>query len=292
MNIPEFVHLVPRDLQEACSLLQQFSGQSLALAGGTDLLVKMKQRRVVPRYLVNLKKIRGLDYVRHEPGQGLAIGPLASIESVRNSLVVRKKYRILHDALSCMGTPEIRNCGTLAGNICNASPAAETVPALQLLGASARIIRPDGETTVPLEVFLLGPGRTLLEPGELVCEICVPEPPEDAFGAYDKFSLRRMDLAVVGAGALLRMDGPVCREARIILSAVGPTAARVRQAEAVLAGTAPDKALIEKAARCAAEEIRPQSDLHGTVEQKKDMAAVLAARVLRQALQRARKPGG
>lgn len=291
MNIPEFVHLVPRDLQDACSLLQQFPGQSSALAGGTDLLVKMKQRRVLPRYLVNLKKIRGLDYVRHEPGQGLTIGPLASIESLRNSMVVKKKYRVLHDAVSCMGTLEIRNCGTLAGNVCNASPAAETVPALQLLGASARIVRNNGETTVPLEAFFLGPGRTLLEPGELVSEICVPEPTEDACGAYDKFSLRRMDLAVVGAGVLLRMEGALCREAKIILSAVGPTAMRVRQAEMLLAGNAPDKALIEKAARCAAEEIRPQSDLHGTVEQKKEMAASLTARVLRQALQRARKAG-
>jgi carbon-monoxide dehydrogenase medium subunit len=288
MSLPEFVHLVPADLKEACALLAQFPGESKALAGGTDLLVRMKQRRMVPRYLVNLKKIPGLDYIREEAGGGLAIGPLASLEALRSSVAVKKHYRVLHDAVSRMGTLEIRNCGTLVGNVCNASPAAETVPALLLLGASVRILGKGGETTVRLEDFLVGAGRTLLEPESLVTEIRLPPAPA-GLGAYDKFSLRRMDLAVVGAGVLLSMDGAVCREGRIVLSSVAPTAMRARKAEAVLAGQPLDDALISKAAQCAAADIHPQADLFGTVEQKRGMAAALTARVLRQALERSRK---
>ena len=291
MSLPEFVHLMPADLKDACALLAQFPGEAKALAGGTDMLVKMKQRRMVPRYLVNLKKIPGLDYVRPEPGGGLAIGPLASIEALRSSLDVRNSYRVLHDAVSRMGTMEIRNCGTLAGNLCNASPAAETVPALLLLGASVRVVSKDSDWSLPVEGFILGPGKTLLESGQLVAEIRLPEPPADSFGAYDKFSLRRMDLAVVGAGVLLTMSGGVCREAKIVLSSVAPAALRARNAEAMLAGKALEDRLIDKAARCAAEEVRPQADLFGTVEQKRNMAAALTARVLRQALERSGKAG-
>jgi CO/xanthine dehydrogenase FAD-binding subunit len=287
MSLPQFVHLRPVDLREASSMLLELPGESRVLAGGTDMLVKMKMRRQVPRFLVNLKKIAGLDGVQYEPGRGLTIGPLTTLEGLKSSVAVRKNYPLLHDAVSRMGTLEIRNCGTVGGNLCNASPAAETVPPLLLLGARLELVSRDAQRSVALEDFLQGPGSTLLQRGELLAANHVPDSAPGSFGAYEKHSLRRMDLAVVGAAALIAMDGPVCRWVKLALSAVGPTAMRAPGAEALLAGREMSEANIQAAARAAAAEIRPQADLHGTVEQKREMAAALAARVLTRALERA-----
>lgn len=292
MNLPDFTHFAPATLQDASALLLRYREQARVLAGGTDILVKMKHRRAVPRYLVNIKKIPGLDYIRYDEGEGLRIGALTAIETIKGSAVVRKKYPILHDAASCVGTVEIRNCGTLAGNICNASPAAETVPGLILLGARLRVVKTNAQRIVPLEEFFLGPGRTVLEHGELVAEILISDPAPETGGAYDKFSLRRMDLAVVAAAAMLRVEDGLARGVKIMLGSVAPTAMRAKDAETLLEGRAPGEELIEEAGRAAAGESRPIADLFGTVEQKRNMVAVLTSRVLRHALDRARKRGG
>jgi len=287
MSLPQFTHLCPVDLCEASAMLLELPGESRVLAGGTDMLVRMKLRRQVPRFLVNLKRIAGLDALRLEPGGGLTIGPLTTLEALKSSVAVRKNYPVLHDAVSRMGTLEIRNCGTVGGNLCNASPAAETVPALLLLGATLDLVSRDRRRSVRLEDFLEGPGRTQLARGELLAAIHVPQPEHGSFGAYEKHSLRRMDLAVVGAAVLLAMDGPICRWAKLVLSAVGPTALRAYRAEALLTGQQMSEANIQAAAQAAAGEIRPQADLHGTLEQKREMAAGLTARVLERALERA-----
>lgn len=289
MNLPHFVHVAPATIQDACALLLRHHGEARVLAGGTDVLVRMKHRRQVPRCLVNIKRIRGLDTLHYEQGRGLRIGALTVVERIKNSALVRKKYPALHDAVSCLGTIEIRNRATLVGNICNASPAAETVPSLMLLGASARVAGTGGERTVALRELFIGPGRTALQPGELVTEIHVPEPAPESAGAYDKFSLRRMDLAVVGAAAMLALDGHTCRDIKIVISSVAPTAIRARGAEEVLCGKVVNEQLIQEAGRAAAEESRPRADLLGSVEYKKQMTAVLTSRVIAQALERAKK---
>ena len=272
-------------------MLLEHGAEARALAGGTDLVVKMKQRRLVPRVVVNLKRIPNLDYVRVEPGRGLRIGALATLEMLNRSIDVRKRYPVLHDAVSCMGTLEIRNRGTVAGNLCNASPAAETIPGLMVLGARAILAGPSGARSIAVDELILGPGRTALEAGELLIEIEVPEPPplhlHHQVGAYDKYSLRRMDLAVVGAAVLLELDGLQCKTARIVLSAVGPTAFRASDAEAQLANQPLDEAIIRTAAHAAAAQASPKADLTGTVESKRAAAEALVQRVIRQALSRA-----
>jgi aerobic carbon-monoxide dehydrogenase medium subunit len=291
VSLPQFVHLAPRSLEEACGLLARYGAEARVLAGGTDLLVKMKQRRLMPRYVVNIKRIPGLDYVDYQPGTGLRIGALASLEALNRSVAVRKEFPVLHDAVSTMGTIEIRNRATVAGNVCNASPAAETVPSFMLLAARAKIIGLNGTRSVPFEALFTGPGRTVLAPGELLAEIEVPEPSPLAFGAYDKFSLRRMDLAVVGTAVMLTFDGEACRSARIVLSAVAPTAIRVPAAEAMLEGRSLDERVIQAAAREAAAQASPKADLSGTVETKRAAAEALVVRVLKRALDRAGKRG-
>ena len=299
MNVPTFDYLHPDTLDEASSLLAQCGKTARVMAGGTDILVKMKQRRLVPPYLINLKGVPGLDYVRYEEGEGLHIGALASIESLKSSMIVRTRFPMLHQAAAYMATVEIRNRATLVGNICNGSPSAETAPALIALGAEARIVGQAGKRSVAVEDFFVGPGSTVLGPGELVAEVFVPEPPLGSGGAYDKYSLRRMDVAVVGAAALVVPEqGPaaagdpatpaVIGDIRIVLSAVAPTPIRVRGAEAVLRGKSPSLALIEEAARAAAEESRPITDIRGSAELRKTMVPVMTTRVILQALRAAK----
>ena len=320
MNVPTFEYLHPDTLNEASSLLSQCGKKARLMAGGTDILVKMKQRRLVPPYLINLKGIPGLDYVRYEEGKGLHIGALASIESLKSSMIVRTRFPMLHQAAAYMATVEIRNRATLVGNICNGSPSAETAPALIALGAEAWIVGQAGKRSVAVEDFFVGPGSTALGPGELVAEVFVPEPPLGSGGAYDKYSLRRMDVAVVGAAALVipnrgtaPASGPhagaatggsaggagsgrpgdpvtpaIIDDIRIVLSAVAPTPIRVRGAEAVLRGKSPSLALIEEAARAAAEESRPITDIRGSAELRKTMVPVMTTRVILQALRAAK----
>ncbi len=291
MNLPEFVHHAPKTLQEAFALLSTYQRDARVLAGGTDLLVKMKHRRQVPPHVVNIKRIPGLDYVRYEEGQGLRIGALTTIETIKGSPEVRRKYPMLHEAISYMATIEIRNRATLAGNVCNASPAAENVPALLLLGAKARIASKNGERVVPLEEFFMGPGRTVLQPDEIVTEIQIPEPAPRSSGAYDKFSLRRMDIAVVGAAAQVTMNGGACDDIKIVLSSVGPTALRARKAEEVLRGQAPNEELIQRAGLAAMEDSRPITDLFGTADYKRNIVGIITPRVIKQALERAGQGG-
>jgi aerobic carbon-monoxide dehydrogenase medium subunit len=285
MNVPVFEYQRAASLEEACALLSAHPKQSKVIAGGTDLLVKMKHRRLVPPYLIDIKRIPGLDNLRYMEGEGLSIGALVSIESLKRSTPVKKKYPMLHQAAAYMATVAIRNRATVVGNICNGSPSAEMAPALIAFGAVARIVGPGGERSVPVEDFFTGPGRTVLEPDEVLAELWIPEPPEGSGGVYEKHSLRRMDVAVVGAAALVVPDGEVCGDIRLVLSAVAPTPMRAVKAESVLRGQAPTEALIEEAACVAAEESRPITDIRGTAEFRRNMVEVLTSQVIHQALE-------
>jgi carbon-monoxide dehydrogenase medium subunit len=284
VNVPAFEYLRATSLKDACALLSARGQQGKVIAGGTDLLVKMKHRRLVPPYLIDIKGIAALDHLGYVKGEGLRIGALVTIESLKRSTPVRKQYPMLHQAAAYMATIAIRNRATVVGNICNGSPSAEMAPALIALGATARIVGPAGERSVPVEDFFTGPGRTVLEPDELVAELLIPEPPAGSGGVYEKYSLRRMDVAMVGVAGLVVPDGDVCGDIRIVLSAVAPTPIRATKAESVLRGQAPTEALIAEAARTAAEESRPITDIRGTVESRKNIVEVLTSQVIHQAL--------
>jgi carbon-monoxide dehydrogenase medium subunit len=291
MNLPAFTHLQPASLPEACALLAEHTGEAQVLAGGTDLLVRMKHRRSTPAYLVNLKGLPGLDYIEYVPGEGLRVGALASIEAVKNSVAIRKTYPVLRQAAAYMATVAIRNRATLVGNICNGSPSAEIAPALIVLGASAEIAGPRGARTVAVEDFFIGPGVTVLEPDEIVSEIRVPEPPARSAAAYEKHSLRRMDVAMVGVAALVAPAGDgdgAIDVVRLALSAVAPTPMRAKEAEELLRGCRPSSDLIAAAARAAAEAARPITDIRGSAEARRAIVETLTDQVIRQALKAAK----
>ena len=285
MALPRFEYLAPQTVAEACSLLSQYGKAAKVIAGGTDLLVAMKERELTPQYLLALKRIADLDYIDYDDIDGLRIGALASTQSIASSAVIQDKFSFLANAAAQIGTPQIRNMGTIGGNLCNAAPSADTAPPLIALGAKVKLTSSKGERTVPLEEFFTGPGETVLQPNELLTEIQVPKPPPGTKGAYLKlFPRGAVDIATVGVAVRLTVgkDG-TCSDAKIVLGAVAPTPMRTKRAEALILGRKLEDKIIEEAAQTASEEARPISDVRSSADYRREMVKVLIRRAIIQA---------
>jgi CO/xanthine dehydrogenase FAD-binding subunit len=282
MTLPRFEYLSPQTVAEACSLLSKYGKSAKVIAGGTDLLVKMKERELAPQYLVGLKGINDLDYIEYDEVGGLRIGALTSNDSVAGSVVIREKFGLLSEAAAKIGTPQIRNMGTIVGNLCNAAPSADTAPPLIALGARVKLVSSKGERTVPLEEFFTGPGETVLQTNELLTEVQVPKPIPSTRGVYLKlFPRGAVDIAAVGVAVLLILsDDGTCSDAKIVLGAVAPTAVRATRAEVVIKGKQDKNGVIEEAAETAAEEARPISDVRCSADYRREMVKVLTRRAL------------
>ncbi len=293
LGLPEFDMIATDTVEEACSTLSGYGADAQLFAGGTDLFIKMKQRRLLPRMLINIKRIPALDRIRYDADEGLRIGALTAIQSILDSAVIGEKYRVLSQAAAVLGTPQIRNLGTLGGNLANASPSAEFAPPLLILEASVRCVGPGGERLVPINEFFVSPGKSVLGRGELITEVHVPDSPVRAQAIYLKHSLRTMDVSMAAAAALVLIDGDVCREVRIALGAVAPTPFRARKAEEALrgkrlSGDSNDRALLEEIGRIAADESRPIDDLRGFASYRRKVVGMLVRQGLEQAIARAR----
>lgn len=284
-----FEYLEARTLPEAIALLGQEEGTRI-VAGATDVLVRWRQGLWKPRSVLNIKRIPGLDGVSYSPQTGLRLGALVSIRTLELHALIQEYYPALSQAATAFAGVQIRNLATVGGNICNASPAGDTLPALVAYGAECRLIGPEGERRVPLESFFLSPGRTVLRPAEILVELHLPPPPPHTGGLYIKHSPRSaMDISAVGVASVVTLgdrDGPA-REVRIALGAVGPTVLRARSAEALLRGQRLDAALIQRAARAAMEDARPIDDIRGTASHRRAIVEALTGRTLRWALQMA-----
>lgn len=288
MSLPRFEYLAPQTVAEACSLLSKYGRTAKVIAGGTDLLVKMKERELAPQYVVGLKGITDLDYIDYDDVDGLRIGALTSNDSIAGSMVIRERFGLLSEAAAKIGTPQIRNMGTIGGNLCNAAPSADTAPPLIALGARVKLVSPRGERVVPLEEFFTGPGETVLQTDELLTEIQVPRQIPGTRGVYLKlFPRGAVDIAAVGVAVLLILgkDG-TCSDARMVLGAVAPTPVRATRAEAVIKGKPDKNEVIEKAAETASEEAHPISDVRCSAGYRREMVKVLTRRALVQCLRR------
>jgi carbon-monoxide dehydrogenase medium subunit len=285
-RLPRFDYLVPKTLDEALSLLSQYKGKAQVIAGGTDLVPKLKRREIkAPEYVIDLKGIPDLDYIKYDEGSGLSLGALTTIHAVETSPVIQEKFSVLFQAAESMASIQVRNRGTVAGNLCNAVPSADTAPALLTLEAKLRLISPKGERIVNIEDFFTGPKETAATDDEILQEIQVPSLPASSRGGYLKLTLRRaMDLAIVGVAVVAIPEDGVCKDIRIALGAVSPTPVRVREAEAVIKGQRLSDELIERAAQIAAEGCCPISDHRASAEYRTDMVKVLTMRAINQAV--------
>ncbi|HEY66424.1 MAG TPA: xanthine dehydrogenase family protein subunit M [Caldilineae bacterium] len=282
----KFAYEVPQSLSEATQILRHWGPEARALAGGTDLLVQIKEGGWVPACLVSLRRLDELKGIR--PGEdGLWIGARTTMAELTAASALRP-YAALREGAGIIGSAQIRNVATIGGNLCNAAPSADTAPGLIVLGAEA-IIADGGQRTVKVEDLFVGPGQTILQPGELLTGLRIPALPPRSGSAYLRHTPRAwMDIAVVGVASYIQLDeAGRCVDVRIALGAVAPTPIRAPQAEAILRGEVPTDQAIEAAAQQAMKEARPISDVRGSADYRRHLVSVLTRRTLQMALARA-----
>ena len=285
----KFEYLKPRSIDEAISLHQSHGDKAKYVAGATDVMVKIKEGKITPEYLVSLRHIPGLDQVTYDNGE-LGIGALVTHRTLEQSSIIREKFPMILDAVRNIGSVQVRNVATIGGNIVNAVPSADGAIPLITLGAQVRMIGPKGERSMALEDIFIGPGQTLLESGEILLEFVIPKLPPHTGGAYWKHTRRAaMELPILGVAVLMSFDGKIktCKEARIGLGVLAPTPMRAKNAEAILRGNKPNDEILTKAGKAAAEECKARDSVRGEAWYRKAMVEVLVPRMARVAMERA-----
>jgi len=286
-------YLRPKTIGEAVSLCRRLGEKARYIAGGTDLMARIRERRVRPRYLISLKGIPDLDRITYDQ-DGLRIGSLVTHRQLELSPVIRGFFPVLTDAVERIGSVQIRNVATLGGNIVNAVPSADGAAPLIALGAEVCLVGARGERRMALEAIFTGPGQTVLEHGEILTQFVVPKLPPRTGAAYWKHTRRSaMELPILGVAVLVSLDEDMetCAEARIGLGVMAPTPLRARNAEKVLRGKRVDDRILEEAGKAAANESRPRDSARGEAWYRKEMAEVLVQRVGKISLERARHEG-
>ena len=284
MYLPDFDYYSPATVKEACSTLARLDGSASVLAGGTDLLPYMKNEVMAPKALVSLKEIEGLQEITHVSGKGVVIGARATQNALIRSDILNQRYLAVSETAHAMANYQIRNRGTIGGNIVSAAPSADLPPILIALRASVTLQGTEVTRTIPLEEFFTGPRRTVILRDEILTQVVIPDQATTG-SAYFKFGLRRSGaLAVVGVAASIVADGMHIKEVRIVLGAVAPTPIRAAGAEQLLSGKTVTEALLEQAGRAAADECKPISDIRGSEEYRREMVAVFTKRAIRKAL--------
>jgi CO/xanthine dehydrogenase FAD-binding subunit len=287
-----FDYVAVHTVDEAVSLLSQNGNSVRVLAGGTDLLVQLREGRLEAGLLVDIKSIPEANKLCYDPSEGLLLGAAVPCVRIYGDPAVAAAYPGLIDAVSMIGGVQIQGRATVGGNLANASPAADTIPPLIVYNAICHIAGPDGRYQVPVEDLCFAPGQTVMRHGEFLVSLSLPAP-KRGFGAhYLRFIPRNeMDIAVAGAGAavVLDADGSTCLAARVALSAVAPRPLFVPEAGESLVGRPISEESIEAAAQIAREAAAPITDMRGTARQRKHLVAVLTRRALRKAVERARE---
>jgi carbon-monoxide dehydrogenase medium subunit len=287
-RLPKFEYHAPTSLPEALDLLAKYEGKGTVLAGGTDLLVSMKKREVLPEHLISLKGLAELKGIHHEK-EGMKIGASVTLDEIEHSKMIQDKFCALWDAVQVMASPQIRSLGTIGGNLCSAAPSADTAPPLIVLDASVEIISSKGKRKVLVEKFFKGPEESVLKPGEILTQILIPHPLEKSSGAYFKLMRRAaMDLAQVGVAVCLSFDSEkrICRGAKIALGAVGSTPIRAFKAEQILLNKEMNETVRKEAGTIAALEANPRSSIRASKEYRREMTEVLTKRAVMAAYNR------
>jgi aerobic carbon-monoxide dehydrogenase medium subunit len=280
----------PQTFESAVALLAAASGEARVLAGGTDLLVQLRAGLIEPELVVDVKRIPEVHEITAENG-GFRIGAAVTGAELGEHPDVKRMWPGVVEAVELIGSTQIQGRATMVGNLCNASPAADSVPALIAAGATVRVVGPGGRRELPVEEMCIAPGRTALAKGEIVASVFLPPRPPRTGDAYLRFIPRtEMDIAVVGAGVCLTLDeSGTCTAARVGLGAVAARPLLVTEAAEALIGTRVDGAALARLAQAASAACRPIDDKRGTIEYRTKVAGVLARRAAEIALARARE---
>jgi CO/xanthine dehydrogenase FAD-binding subunit len=284
MKRPEPLEMYqPTSLRQASRLLKDNGPGGRFLAGGTDLVIAIKEKGLVPKYLVDLKKIPGLSGIQENGDGSITIGALTTMRDIETNTLLNKKYAFLCQSAAEVGSIQIRNRATVGGNMANATPSADVAPGLIALNATAKIVNDGGARTVPLEEFFRGPGQTAMNTDEILAEITIPKTSPQLVGEYIKFSPRdMMDLAYVGVAVVYTLEKKEkrCKNVRIVLGAVAPTPIRARKAETVLEGQILTEKSATKAGEESAKESKPISDVRSSADYRRAMVGAMTKRAI------------
>ena len=283
-TLSSFDYLAPKTVKEACSFLAKYEGKAKVIAGGTDLLLSMKRRKISPQYVVSLKGIPELDYIHYSQEDGLKVGALATLQSIASSSSIKDKFGLLRTACNKIGIPQVRNIGTIGGNICNAGSSQDSIPALLVLDTRLKLVSLQAERVVPIDKFFIGPFQTVFDKAELLTEIQIPTPPPRSDGCYQWLTkITEADETLVGVAVLITLDtDSICKDIKIGLCSVAPTPMRARQAEEMLRGKKLESKIIEQTAQVAADETRPRS----RADYRRRMTSVLVKRAINEVWQK------
>ena len=287
----DFAYAAPASLAEATKLLAGASGKARLLAGGTDLIVQLREGLRDAELVIDVKKIPELMELSYAPAHGLRLGASVPCYRIYEHAQIAAAYPALADATRIVGGWQIQSRASVGGNLCNSSPAADTIPALIAHNATCVIVGPGGQREVPAAEFCTAPGRNDLRPGELLLSLVFPPAGSKSGSAYERFIPRNeMDIAVVGAGAWLQLaaDGQTVEQARIGLCAVAPTPQFAAAASQWLTGKPATDEIFARAGELSGQVAAPITDMRGTAEYRMHLVGVLVKRTLRKAAERAR----
>jgi len=288
--IKDFEHFAPKTLKEALTLLNKYGDDAKVICGGQSLLILMRQGLVAPKYIIDIKGISELNYIKDEK-DGLKIGATTTHRTIEKSPVINKKYPVLAEMETRLASIQTRNWGTIGGNLCHGDPAGDPAPVLIALNATLKVAGLKGTRSMPAEDFTLDYFEVALEPGELLTEIQLPPVPARTGTAYTKFNIIESDLATVSAAVSMTLgssDG-VCQNVRIALGAAAPAPMRAKKAEAVLKGKKITDVLLAQAGEVASTETEPISDIQASEEYRRELVKVLVKRMGKEALVRAKQ---
>jgi aerobic carbon-monoxide dehydrogenase medium subunit len=282
-----FDYLEPATLNEVFSLLEKHGDDARVIAGGTSLIIWMRQRLLMPKLVIGLGRIPDFDTIAFDPRDGLRIGAGARHRDVELSLAIKQHYPLLHETFRKVAQPRIRNMGTIGGNLAGGDPLTDPGASLMALDAELTLTSSNGTRTMSLEEFFVDYYQTVLEPGELLTEIRVP-PPQRSGWSHINFTPRSVeDFATVGVAVTLQAGNGTCEDVRLGLNSVASTIVRAKKAEEVLRGKPISDAALQEMGEVAAREVDPMDDNRGSADYKRDLVKVLVRRAVQEAYQRA-----
>lgn len=287
-GLPEFDYVRPANLAEASQFLASHAAEARPFSGGTDSFVRMRDGFFTPKYLVDIKALEGTSTLSFDVKNGLTIGAAVPMNRVAALPEANKYYPILVEAVKSVASYQLRNRATIVGNICNASPAGDTIGATLVYNGILQVHGLDGKKTIPVREFFTGPGKNVLKPGDIVLAITLPVPPADHAGKYFKLGRNRLsDLAIVGVTVMGKKD-PTAKSGyrfSIAVASVAPTPVVLTKAEEVLAEKAPTPDTILEAAQAAMDSVKPIDDVRGSATYRRHMVRNLVKRAVEETLQ-------
>jgi len=284
-TVGEFDYVCPESVVAVASFLKEHQEAARLIAGGTDLITLMKDRVLIPKFVVDIRNLPGLDAIRWTKKEGLTVGTLATITNIINSDVIRDKYLSLTEAAASFGTTQVRNMATLGGNICRSSPAADMVPPLLVFDSSVKLVGSSAERTVPLGEFFTGPGKNVMK-NEILTEIRIPPQKEPYGTVFRKLGRTSEDLAQVNCAVKVVVTDGIFEDVKIVVGAVAPTPVRAKTVEQALVGQESSPELIKEASSKVTRDIFPISDSRASAEYRRYVTPILVRRLIVEAMAR------